>query len=1066
MNKSIINIGVVVFLAIILSGNGSLIFAEHEATLGYVEAMNGGQIEQEPLGTRSNNWHIETLDEFDGSPNEGISLKFDSNDRPHIAYSDTHINNLKYAFFNGARWVIETVDSYGRTGIDPSIAIDSNDLPHVSYGYRKEPNYHLKYAYYDGNSWNTQTIDSSPKGNVVDISTSIALDSNDHVHISYFDDTNDNLTYAYYDGNSWHIEVVDSDMCGEFSSIDVDSFNRPHISYSGSGPTSWILKYAYYAGGSWHIETVNEMDRVGTSLVIDDNDRAHISYVNDSSLIYAHYNGAWEFTEVESSPMKVNCPSISLDSKNLPHISYFDDFCGALKYASYDGFSWSRETVVMRNTYSNSICLDSNDEINICYRYHGLEYAVMDNVLPISTIINPDSNFQRTTPFSIDVNASDNSHQGLKDIALWYRYSTDNSSWSEWRFYSIDGSVPWSFTFDTTEGDGYYQFYSVANDTAGNHEESPTSSDASVIYDTQRPISSVEDIPKYWQKTIPVSMDVDASDDLSGMKSLELWYRFSMDNITWGDWICFGTKAWPSYSFNFTPLNVGGYYQFYTIAKDEAGNRESIPPTKDAVCGLNITSFKTSEYYTYKNITYQNGTFYNITHKNTTYKNYTNQSGSVLYQNTTNGLVNYTYLNETLLQHNKQLEDKLKLVMDQLNETDHSSEGEKGIESQNDTYSELFTIVLLVIIAGLLVLILLMRRKKKEPIEHTKELNKPVGISVSVQGNALQTRPQLQTKYQQPSVQQSPPPVSPPSTLYQQLPSTPIQNTPLLPPMPQVPTLKPAPASVQSIIPGYTLTHKIGAGGFATVYKGRDAKGSTVAIKLPKIMDSTVDISVLEKFRAESDIWKKLKHENIVNFLKGDIRPVPYMVIEYMEGGNLLELMKAGPLPSDRAISIIKQVLSGMAYAHRMASVHRDIKPENILFTRDGTAKISDWGIGKFMASESVSKTIGGKGTLAYSSPEQVSKDKFGEVDWSTDIFQLGIVCYEMLTGENPFYSEDSVGIVNNIVNKIPLPPSTFNREIPVELDRIILRALEKEKEKRWSSAEVMYDRMKEFIRE
>jgi len=267
---------------------------------------------------------------------------------------------------------------------------------------------------------------------------------------------------------------------------------------------------------------------------------------------------------------------------------------------------------------------------------------------------------------------------------------------------------------------------------------------------------------------------------------------------------------------------------------------------------------------------------------------------------------------------------------------------------------------------------------------------------------------------------------------------------------------------MENLIPGYTLTHKLGSGGFATVYKAVEPKGFTVAVKLPKFIDETVDVSVLDKFKSESDMWKKLRHENIVKFYKSDTRPVPYIAVEYMEGGNLSNMLKGGALPMDKAVDLIKKVSSAMAYAHKMASVHRDIKPDNILFTSDGIPKISDWGIGRFMASESVSKTIGGKGTLAYSSPEQVSKEQFGDMDWSTDVFQLGIVFYEVLTGVNPFYSEDPIGIVNNIVNKVPQPPSTFNAEIPEELEKIILRALEKEKGKRWSSAEVMYDRLKD----
>jgi len=272
--------------------------------------------------------------------------------------------------------------------------------------------------------------------------------------------------------------------------------------------------------------------------------------------------------------------------------------------------------------------------------------------------------------------------------------------------------------------------------------------------------------------------------------------------------------------------------------------------------------------------------------------------------------------------------------------------------------------------------------------------------------------------------------------------------------------------SIKTIIPGYTLTGKLGTGGFATVYKAIGPEGKKYAIKLPKFMDSTIDTSVLDKFREESDIWKKLKHKNIVTFYEGDVRPIPYMVIEYMKGGNLFDRLRGGIPPTNEGISLIMEILSGMSYAHRMASVHRDIKPENILFSVDGRPKISDWGIGKFMASESVSKTVGGKGTLAYSSPEQISPEKFGEIDWATDVFQLGIVFYEILTGNNPFMADDPVTIMSRLVSHTPAAPSSLVPEIPPEVDAIILRSLEKEKVKRFSSADSMFEKLKEAFKE
>jgi len=268
-------------------------------------------------------------------------------------------------------------------------------------------------------------------------------------------------------------------------------------------------------------------------------------------------------------------------------------------------------------------------------------------------------------------------------------------------------------------------------------------------------------------------------------------------------------------------------------------------------------------------------------------------------------------------------------------------------------------------------------------------------------------------------------------------------------------------ASMKNMIPDHIVTHQIGSGGFATVYRAMDNSGEQVAIKLPKFLDETVDISILKNFEAEANIWKNLKHDHIVEFYHGGIRPVPYMVIELMEGGDLKQLMANHRFSVPEAMDLMLQILDGMAFAHRMASVHRDIKPENILFTRDGVPKITDWGIGKFMASEGVEKTVGTKGTLSYGSPEQISKKKFGEIDWQTDVFQLGIVFYEMLTGINPFHDDDALGIIGKITGETPKPPSSVNPDVPKSLDKIVLKALSKEKKGRWASADIMFDRLK-----
>ena len=229
------------------------------------------------------------------------------------------------------------------------------------------------------------------------------------------------------------------------------------------------------------------------------------------------------------------------------------------------------------------------------------------------------------------------------------------------------------------------------------------------------------------------------------------------------------------------------------------------------------------------------------------------------------------------------------------------------------------------------------------------------------------------------------------------------------------------------------------------MYKAIIVGGKEVALKIPKTDDimATVDMKIIEKFRSEAEIWKRLEHTNIVTLLSGKTEPIPHMTMELMKGGNLRQLMTNHTLNVGETVHIMEQVLKGLSYAHKMASVHRDMKPENILFTSKGVAKITDWGIGKFMASVGKSQTVGIKGTLDYCAPEQYDGREYGKVDWQTDIFQVGVMFYEMLTGKNPFEGEDFADSMGKVLRYNPEPPSVFNTYVSEELDNVIMGAIE-----------------------
>jgi len=277
-----------------------------------------------------------------------------------------------------------------------------------------------------------------------------------------------------------------------------------------------------------------------------------------------------------------------------------------------------------------------------------------------------------------------------------------------------------------------------------------------------------------------------------------------------------------------------------------------------------------------------------------------------------------------------------------------------------------------------------------------------------------------------------------------------------------LPSLPPAPDHVRNLLPEYEITHVLGIGGYAKVYKAIGPKGKEVALKVPKTDDifATMDMEVINRFQSEAELWMRLEHPNIVTLHSGKTEPLPYMAMELMGGGNLKQLLKNHTLTVEEAVHIMLQILKGLSFAHRMASVHRDLKPENILFTSNGVAKITDWGIGKFMASVGKSQSVGIKGTLDYCAPEQYNKRQFGKVDWQTDIFQMGVMFYEMFTGENPFAGEDFADCMGKVLMFSPEPPSTLNPDVPEAFDEVIMKAIEKKKEDRWRSGDVMLNEL------
>ncbi|MDY5975533.1 MAG: Stk1 family PASTA domain-containing Ser/Thr kinase [Anaerovoracaceae bacterium] len=260
--------------------------------------------------------------------------------------------------------------------------------------------------------------------------------------------------------------------------------------------------------------------------------------------------------------------------------------------------------------------------------------------------------------------------------------------------------------------------------------------------------------------------------------------------------------------------------------------------------------------------------------------------------------------------------------------------------------------------------------------------------------------------------------------------------------------------SVKLLAGRYELLEKIGDGGMAVVYKARcRLLNRFVAIKILK-PEFAKNPDIIESFRRESQAAAGLSHPNIVGiFDVGREGNLHYIVMELIEGQTLSKMIeKEGPIEYHKVIDITKQIASGLSYAHKHHIIHRDIKPHNILMTPDGVAKIADFGIAKAM-SESIDDDSEEMvmGSVHYFSPEQA---RGGYVDEKSDIYSLGIVMYEMLTGRVPFDAETPVQVALMHINEQMVPPSRYVPTIPPRLEAIILKATAKVQVSRYANVD------------